>query len=441
MSMPDPNPGQVLGVSYWQVVRRQFRKNRGARIALVFILGLLFFATYAPVLASDRPFYYREGGGEAEWPWFAGLYDRNQVTQSIDLFFNLLMPFLPMGIVAFALVRSRLRPRGAWRTKQIRRTVGVLGFVLVWTLGGLVASDSFAQSTVGKIVLAPGLLLRTAKPSVDYHERATEAKAKGVEVSAAFPPLPYHYDRTRVREAALTPDWFFQRTRTELGAVGKHPLGTDPGGKDVLTALLYGTRISLTIGVVAVAIYITIGVMLGSLAGFFGGWVDILISRLIEVMLCFPGLFFVLTIISVFETRTIFLIMVVIGLTGWPSVARLVRGEFLRERSLDYVTAARAMAIPERRVIFRHVLPNAITPVLVSATFGIAGAILTESTISFLGLGDASTASWGLILNKGRQTSMEWLILAAGAAIFFTVTVFNLLGEGLRDALDPKLRA
>jgi peptide/nickel transport system permease protein len=121
-------------------------------------------------------------------------------------------------------------------------------------------------------------------------------------------------------------------------------------------------------------------------------------------------------------------------------MARLVRGEFLKERALDYVTAARSMAIPERRIIFRHVLPNALTPVLVTATFGVAGAILTESGISFLGLGDPNAASWGLLLQKGRQSTLEWLILAPGAAIFFTVTVFNLLGEGLRDALDPKLR-
>ncbi|MGH7162333.1 MAG: ABC transporter permease [Planctomycetota bacterium] len=196
----------------------------------------------------------------------------------------------------------------------------------------------------------------------------------------------------------------------------------------------------MTIGVIAVAIYVTIGIALGSLAGYFGGRVDILVSRFIEVMISFPLIFLILTIVAVFDTRTIFLVMAAIGVTAWPSVARLVRGEFLVQRNLEYVLAAEALGIPRRRIIFRHVLPNALTPVLVAATFGIASAILTESTISFLGLGDPNAASWGMLLNQGRQSNLEWLILAPGAAIFFTVTVFNLLGEGLRDALDPRLR-
>jgi ABC-type dipeptide/oligopeptide/nickel transport system permease subunit len=441
VSAPPTLPSAPLGVSYWQIVRRQFAKHRPARWALRGVLALLLLATYAPVLASDRPYYVWTQQDGTRWPWFAALFDRTEVTQSVDLFFNLLMLFLPLGAVVVWAVRRRLLPQGRWRSRQIRRTVGGLVFVFVWVLLGIALPERVVSSGAGKALLAPGLLLRSTKPPTDWHEVVAEEEKAGRNVRAVFPPLPYHYDKTRVRESALEPDGFVGETRRDLGAVGKHPLGTDPGGKDVLTALLFGTRISLTIGVIAVAIYITIGVILGSLAGYFGGWVDILISRLIEVMLCFPVLFFILTIISVFQTRTIFLIMVVIGLTGWPSVARLVRGEFLRERGLDYVTAAKAMAIPERRVIFRHVLPNALTPVLVSATFGIAGAILLESTISFLGLGDTTTASWGLILHKGRMTNMEWLILGGGAAIFVTVTLFNLVGEGLRDALDPKLRA
>jgi peptide/nickel transport system permease protein len=298
-----------------------------------------------------------------------------------------------------------------------------------------------AAHPVGKVLLAPGLALRSAQADIDWHEREAAARAAGLPVRAIFPPVPYHYDKTRNRESALAPDWGLGDVRTDVGAVGHHPLGTDTGGKDVLASLLFGTRISMTIGVIAVAIYVTIGVILGSLAGYFLGWVDVLISRFIEIMLCFPLLFFVLVIVAVFDTRTIFLIMAVIGITAWPNTARLVRGEFLKERSLDYVTAARSMAIPERRIIFRHVLPNALTPVLVTATFGIAGAILTESGLAFLGLGDPAAASWGLMLHKGRLSALEWLILAPGGAIFFTVTVFNLLGEGLRDALDPKLRA
>jgi peptide/nickel transport system permease protein len=208
----------------------------------------------------------------------------------------------------------------------------------------------------------------------------------------------------------------------------------------VFCRMWYGTRISLTIGVVAVFIYVSIGIVLGSLAGYFGGWVDTLISRLIEVMITFPTFFLILTLAALIEHRSIFHVMLIIGLTNWTAVARLVRAEFLRQKNLDYVQAALAMGLQRRRIIFLHVLPNAIAPALVSATFGIASAILIESSLSFLGVGDISVASWGETLNAGRVQQKLWLVLAPGAAIFFVVTVFNLVGEGVRDALDPKLR-
>ena len=204
--------------------------------------------------------------------------------------------------------------------------------------------------------------------------------------------------------------------------------------------MLYGTRISLTIGIVAVLIYVSIGIVLGALAGYYGRWVDHWISRLIEVMICFPSFFLILTIAALIEKRSIFHVMLIIGLTGWTGVARLIRAEFLKQTSLDYVQAARALGLSELRIIFRHILPNALAPVLVSATFGIAAAILIESSLAFLGVGDPSVASWGETLNTGRTEHKLWLVLAPGFAIFFVVSVFNLVGEGLRDALDPRLR-
>jgi peptide/nickel transport system permease protein len=204
--------------------------------------------------------------------------------------------------------------------------------------------------------------------------------------------------------------------------------------------MLYGTRISLTIGVVAVLIYVSIGIVLGALAGYFGGRVDNVISRLIEVVITFPTFFLILTLAALVQQRSIFHVMVIIGVTSWTGVARLIRAEFLRQKSLDYVQAALALGLRSRRVIFVHILPNAIAPALVSATFGIASAILTESSLSFLGVGDLTVASWGETLNTGRVTGKLWLVLAPGIAIFLVVTVFNLVGEGVRDALDPKLR-
>lgn len=220
-----------------------------------------------------------------------------------------------------------------------------------------------------------------------------------------------------------------------------HLLGTDDTGRDILSRLIHGTRISLSIGVVAVSIYITIGIILGSMAGYFGGWVDILISRLIELMICFPVFFLIIAIVA-YLPQNIYNIMIVIGATGWAGVARLVRGEFLRVRNIDYVSAARALGFSTPRIIFRHVLPNALAPVFVSATFGVAVAILVESSLSFLGFGvPPNVASWGSILAKARELlpSGWWITTFPGLAIFITVTVLNLVGEGLRDAMDPRL--
>ncbi len=221
-------------------------------------------------------------------------------------------------------------------------------------------------------------------------------------------------------------------------------LGTDGQGRCVLSRLIHGTVIAGAVGLVSVGLYVAIGVVLGALAGYFRGWVDLVISRVIEVVICFPTLFLIIMIVGFWQKQSIWLIMIALGVLSWTGVARLVRGEFLKVMSEDFVHAARALGLPTGRIIFRHVLPNAIAPVFVSASFGVAGAILVETSLSFLGFGVAPpTASWGEILKQGKEYVNEdvpHLIWYPGFAIFFTVTMFNLLGEGLRDALDPKLR-
>jgi peptide/nickel transport system permease protein len=204
--------------------------------------------------------------------------------------------------------------------------------------------------------------------------------------------------------------------------------------------MLYGTRISMTIGLFAVAIYVVIGIFFGSLAGYFGGWVDIGVSRLIEVMMCFPAFFLILTLAAFVPNRSIFHIMFIIGITRWPGVARLVRAEFLKQRAMDYVSAARGLGVPSWKIIVRHVLPNAVAPVLVAATFGVAGAILTESGLSFLGLGDERSPSWGQMLTMGKETFKWWMIHIPGLAIFVTVSALNTVGDAFRDAIDPKMK-
>jgi peptide/nickel transport system permease protein len=206
--------------------------------------------------------------------------------------------------------------------------------------------------------------------------------------------------------------------------------------------MIWGGRVSLAVGVVAVAIYVSIGIVVGAVAGYFRGIVDLIVSRIIEVVICFPAFFLILTIVA-FIGPGLFNIMVVIGLTGWTGIARLVRGEFLRLVDQEFVLAGRALGYSPLRLIFRHILPNAMAPVLVSATFGVAGAILTESSLSFLGLGiKPPMSSWGNMLHSGRDAIFRapWMILFPGLAIFVTITCYNLVGEALRDASDPRLR-
>jgi peptide/nickel transport system permease protein len=226
-----------------------------------------------------------------------------------------------------------------------------------------------------------------------------------------------------------------------LAPSGQHWFGTDELGRDVFTRVLYGARISLKVGFVSVGIAVLIGTLVGLLAGYYGRWLDSLLMRLVDIMLCFPTFFLILAVIAMLEP-SIWYIMAVIGLTSWMGVARLVRAEVLSLRERDFVTAARALGASDRRIIFRHVLPNALAPVLVAATLGVAGAILTESALSFLGIGvQPPTPSWGNILTSGKDyiEFAWWLSLFPGLAILVTVLAYNLLGEGLRDALDPRL--
>jgi peptide/nickel transport system permease protein len=221
-----------------------------------------------------------------------------------------------------------------------------------------------------------------------------------------------------------------------------HLLGTDTLGRDVLSRIIYGSRVSLKVGFVAVGLATLIGLLVGALAGYYGGWVDQLLMRLVDLMLCFPAFFLILAVIAVLEP-SIWNIMAVIGLTSWMGVARLVRAEFLSLREREFVTAARALGASDVRLILRHMLPNALAPVMVSATLGVAGAILTESALSFLGLGvQPPTPSWGNILTAGKD-NIEiawWLSVFPGLAILVTVMSYNLLGEGIREAIDPRLK-
>ncbi|MBU1004031.1 MAG: ABC transporter permease [Proteobacteria bacterium] len=249
--------------------------------------------------------------------------------------------------------------------------------------------------------------------------------------------------------AALAAYWIapFDPTTLNMDSILKapsmaHPLGTDALGRDVLSRMLFGARVSLWVGFVAVGISVSIGLFLGLVAGYFGGLVDEIIMRGVDVMLCFPSFFLILAVIAFLEP-SLSNIMVVIGATSWMGVARLVRAEALTLRGRDFVLAAKVAGAGPARIIFVHILPNAIAPVLVSATLGVAGAILVESSLSFLGLGvQPPMPSWGNMLMEGKDvlTFAPWLSFYPGLAILITVLGYNLLGEALRDLLDPRMR-
>jgi peptide/nickel transport system permease protein len=246
--------------------------------------------------------------------------------------------------------------------------------------------------------------------------------------TAVFPPIPYRQTNINLLAPLEPPS-------------ARHWLGTDKLGRDVMAGMIHGSRISLSIGFIAVGIAVIIGVILGAIAGYFGSWVDLAISRLFEIMLSIPTFFLLITIAALLPP-SIYLTMLIIGATSWVGIARFTRNEFLRIRNLDYVTSAIALGVSDRKVMFKHILPNALAPVIVSVVLGIAGAILIESSLSFLGIGvPAELVTWGSILQEGSGATFAWwLAVFPGFAIFITVLAYYLVGEGLREVLDPRLR-
>ena len=223
---------------------------------------------------------------------------------------------------------------------------------------------------------------------------------------------------------------------------GAFPLGTDHLARDVFSRMMYGARISLSIGFVAVGISITIGTLLGAVSGYLGGWVDMVLMRFVDMVISFPRLVLLIAIVALFQSNSIFLIMAILGFTQRPSTARIVRGEVLSLREREFIEAVRALGFSRRRIILRHVIPNVLGPVIVAATLGIGNVIVLEAGLSFLGLGlQPPTPSWGSMVADGRDQLLNawWISTFPGLAIVLTVVAFNLVGDGLRDALDPRL--
>jgi peptide/nickel transport system permease protein len=387
------------GRGYWALTWQQFRKRKEAYVALYFLALLFLIALSAPLLANNLPYYVHSTEGTSS----PLLRDFFSPLSHLDRFYN---------TVLMTLLLSWLCPLiGSLFVKAENKKRHV-----TWTKGGLV---------LFLLIFAASVFYGGKNDTNDY-----KALKENSEATVLFPPIRFGplEDNPAQSEKAPSPNY---------------PLGNDSNGFDVLSRIIHGSRISLAVGFLAIGLAVFIGVIVGSLAGYFAGWVDLVIMRIIEVFVCFPSFFLILTIIAIAPKRSIFWVMFAIGLTGWMGIARLIRGEVLKVRQLDYIQAARALGASDSRIIFRQILPNALAPVLVAATFGVAGAILSETGLGFLGLGvEPPTPSWGELLNQARQDPVRlwWLMAYPGFMIFMSVTLMNLVGEGLRDAMDPKMR-
>ncbi|NLA75400.1 MAG: ABC transporter permease [Deltaproteobacteria bacterium] len=394
----EKNKKNDWGTSYGELVWKEFTKSRLSVLCFIFIIVLFAIAVLAPFLANDKP-YFIIIDGEPCFPLFRAL-KATDYSVFLASFIGALLLFLTRHN------RRRLDPslRGSALMRQVIYLAGTLlaGIILIQTL-------------------------------VPYRLDATDYKSmieSGRAESALFAPIPYGYARTDLANREQPPG-------------PQHWLGTDDVGSDVLCRLIHGSRISLSVGFVAVGISSVIGIMVGAILGYFGGKIDFIGMRIVEIVMAIPTFFLIITIVAFFP-RSLFNIMFIIGITSWTGDAQFIRAEFYKLRKQDFVLAARSLGLPLKSILFRHMLPNGITPVLVNATFGIAGAIFVEAALSFLGFGVAPpTPSWGQMLSLGVSTTgrfLWWLTLFPGMAIFLTVLAYNLVGEAMRDAIDPKLR-
>lgn len=389
-----------------------------------------------------------------QYPLFSSLHPV-EIAFMVLWLFVLAWPFWNRLVNRVLLAGNRLRIRKARRTKLAAVVVlSLLAGAGYWVFGARASGDN--------------------QPSwkTDISEGRIEV------VSAVFPPVPYGFDESNGPEnyrpptftarAEISEEGFYVRGarsqrvdpvtgfetpakpiepkfgESDRNSPWRHVLGADTLGRDMLTRLLWGGRVSLTVGLLSAGLLLVIGTVMGAVAGYFGGWVDLAISRLIEVFLCIPAFPLILMVSAFIDPDTvppIFSIVVIIALIRWTGVARLVRAEFLRLREAEFAVAAKALGFSSRRTIFKHILPNAFAPALVAGAFAVASGILTESTLSFLGFGiQPPVASWGSLINETKAPEFWWMQVFPGLLIFVTITCYNQVGDAIRDAVDPKMK-
>ena len=367
----------------------RFWHSRSGNIGIAGILLLFLPALAAPLLANGRPLVWMQNDG-VTFPFLAAFFAPDRPEYFIEQLFNWLLLFLPCwGVMQFC------------RRKVIRRTV---------------------LAVIAVLLLIPFLFAEPVVDKTDYRKSAPEA---------VFAPIPYGPFELAGTPYA-TPD-------------KKHWLGCDEVGRDVASRLIYGARVSLAVGIIATAITVVIGTIVGLAAGYYRGWFDLTVMRLVEILLCFPTFLLLLILMSMLKDRqfeqSILVVIGVIGLTGWIGLTFLVRGETLKQRALPYIQSCEVSGISPWRTMIYHLLPNITAPILVSFTFGIAGAIGVENALSFLGFGvQPPTASWGGLLRQACDNPLDYwhLTFFPGLALFIAVLAFNFTGEALRKALSPQ---
>ena len=375
--------------SLFAIASKRFFRDPLAIAGMAGVLFLLLPALYAPFLVNGRPLVLIDGAGVWSFPFLRSFFAPDTTEVLIEQLFNFLALYIPLYLAA-ALFRH---------ARWIR--------------------------IAGALLLIPFVLTTPRIDKQDYRKSSDGARF------VLFAPVPYG-----PLEMTAAP---FE------GPSGRHWLGTDDVGRSVLARMVYGARASLAVGIIATLLAIVIGSAVGLAAGYYRNTVDLAVMRLVEILMCFPTFLLLLILMSSFGDRhfeqSILIVIAVIGLTGWIGLALLVRGETLKQRALPYIMSCEVAGIPAHKIMFRHLLPNITGPVLISFTFGVAGAILAESGLSFLGFGvQPPTASWGGLLRQAFDNPLDYLHLTffPGAALFVAVISFNFIGEGMRRALEVK---
>ena len=490
--------GVKPAVGFWTDAWQNVSQRTPARLALSWLGLVAFFAVFAPVLASGHPLWMKDlSTGTVSLPLWDNLKPLDILLIVWGLFaipyVVLLGPSKRGGrfwsmVGALVLAIAVVAASGIIQDKLVRDAIDTArqaqAVAQAKGLGEGAAAGAFAKpfvrsdgagyvvgGLVGLVVVGAGMLMplgtrrgrlivalpavligvllvgeRWTTPIEQFRYLSREADGQVRAVYTLVPFSPFQRFSSSDRAAPMTTLAAAGVVDKASGPAGRVFLaGTDAFGQDVLTQLLHSCRLAISIGLVATSISVLIGVTVGALAGFFGGWVDSLLSRVIEIFMAVPVLFLLIVAASVVpnELRTAYVMMAIIGCFTWTGAARFTRAEFLKLRNQDFVQAAQATGTPIMSVLFKHILPNGVAPVLVDTSFAIAAAISVEATLSYLGLGPVESASWGKLLSSALSSEGEfkwWLAVCPGVAIFLTVLSYNLLGEALRDAIDPRLK-